>query len=219
MIKILERVQNLISTVFCPHNEDKYDRFSQISSQFNHRDDDVREVAAENAMVEEPSKDNFLRGSLMDENRRRHSKTMNKIAVSYWRHGAGCSCCKESHRSEDFEKVAPTSMFNKGTTADLSRTGYINLNDNDRDTELHCLTSFITESGRHRVITQEFSDQVMEASASTEELKPVPIDDQELTQDLVPRKSAPTLQNLPALKANVVEMHQTTNRLGKLIQK
>lgn len=221
-MNILEQVQSLFSTVFCLHSEVNCDRQEQISRQFEQKKhiDDVREIAVESGMVEEENggyKDNFLRGSLMSEQRRRHSKTINKIAASYWAHGMGCSCCHDSHRSEDFEQVAPTT-FNKGIASELSKTGYINLSPNDPATELQCLTSFITESGRHRVITQEFADQVTQASLETSE-RLEPVDVLQKTQELPRRESVPTLQNLPAVQqGNVVEI-QTGTRLSKLIQK
>jgi hypothetical protein len=166
-MNILEQVQRLVSTVFCLHKDHKEcDRFAQIANQFDKKAqsiEEARQLAAENSMVEETKedKDNFLRGSLMNTTRRRHSQTMNKIAVSYWRHGSGCSCCKESHKSEDFQKIAPTSIYNKGMLPSLSTSGYIDLTDPGMGTELQCLTSFITESGRHRILTQQFVDESM----------------------------------------------------------
>lgn len=173
-MNILEKVQKIVSTVFCLHDGDKCDRFAQIANQFDKKDlEEVREYAEKNNMIEEApkDKDNFLRGSLMSTDRRRHSQTMNKIAISYWRHGQGCSCCKESHTSEDFDRIAPKSIYNKGTCSDLARTGYIDLTNPGLGNELQNLTSFITESGRHRVLTQEFVDHVANAQSIIEQPK------------------------------------------------
>jgi|AGTN01.3.fsa_nt_gi hypothetical protein len=212
-MNIFGRVQKLISTVLCPHDEDKCDRSWQQLDETNHIES-LPEDTADNFMMEP---DNFLRGSLMNEQRRRHSKTMNKIAVSYWRHGAGCSCCTESHMSDDIERIAPLSKLNRATTTDVSRNGYLNLEPANLESELQCLTSFITESGRHRVITQEFADQVTQAS--TGEVEPITIVNNVLeTQDPPRRDSSPTLQDLPAVQTNVVTI-RTSDRLSKLIQK
>ncbi len=112
-------------------------------------------------------KDNFLRGDLIPEQRRRRTTNTDRVAISYWRHGTNCPCCQKVTRPQDYHQVAPASAaHSKKLNNELKRNTYLDMNNPGMGMELSNLSSFITESGKYTTYTPEPSPKPVRNPAS-----------------------------------------------------
>lgn len=131
------KIYQLMSTIFLTGTEEA--ELKRLKDYLNDRPD-------------VGDKDDYLRGDLLPERRRRHTAETDKIAISYWRHGHGNSCCKEAHKSEDFEEIAPSNIYARKLGTDINRSGYIDLTNPGMGMELSNLISFVVQTGAYCVI-------------------------------------------------------------------
>lgn len=103
--------------------------------------------------------DNFLRGEMVNARQRRQSIEADRVGISYWRHAAGCSCCRDTN------KYADPSQQDQRLSQKAARASYINLPNQGLGLELSCLSSFITNSGQFSVYKKE--DDVTSETAKT----------------------------------------------------